>query len=266
MMTVGSSSSAWRRKLGRPLAAVFGIVAVLLCAACGGSVPKTNYYTLQMPPPPPPVNDPKTNFTVAIERFRAGEMLRNDRIVYYESPTELNFYDYHRWSADPGIMLAQLVARDLEDMALFAQVQLGPVRELVDYVLRGRIFNFEEVDYEGGAKGRVGFELTLFRTVDRKVVWSANRQIERAAQKPGLEGVVNALSDASQTLLRDMLPGLAAEVERAYKESQAQPPPNAPQPEVIVPAPKPESAEPAEAPARRGKTQAKPKDRPSQPK
>jgi ABC-type uncharacterized transport system auxiliary subunit len=104
--TDGLLSNAWKGKPAHGLGPVVGLLLALVSASCG-SVPKTYYYTLQMVAPPAR-NDPKTTFVLGVERFRAVEMLRDDRIVYYESPTEINFYQYHRWGSDPASLLSEL--------------------------------------------------------------------------------------------------------------------------------------------------------------
>ncbi len=218
MKTAESASSAWRRRGLRRLSVDLGLLGTLLCVSCG-SVPKTFYYTLRVPPPPP-VTDPKTSFVLGIERFRAAGVLRDDRIVFYKSPTELSFYQYHRWSADPATLLAELTARELDRTGIFAQVRMLPSREPVDYTLKGRLLNFEEVDYEAGSKGRVALELALVRSRDHKVVWSTMRQAERAIEEKGITGVVNALNTSSEDLLREALPPLTAQVEREFTESR----------------------------------------------
>ncbi len=217
----GLRSSAGRLSASRRLAVALGLLGMVMATSCG-SVPKTYYYTLRVPAPPA-ANDPKTNFVLGIEHFRAVEMLRDDRIVYYASPTEVNFYQYHRWSADPPSMLSRLSAQQLEDMGVFAAVLLLPSRDPVDYVLRGRVLNFEEIDYEGSTKGRVVLDLKLLRWRDRKVVWSSTHMVERSAEAGGVPGVVTALNASSAQLLREVLPGLVTEVEREFKESQVPP-------------------------------------------
>ncbi len=205
----------------RRLAAALGLLGTILCASCGGA-PKTYYYTLRVLPAPP-ASDPKTSFVLGVERFRGVEMLRDDRIIYYRSPTELNFYQYHRWSADPGTMLAEMAARWLDEMGIFTFVRMLPSREPVDYILRGRLFNFEEVDYEGGGTGRVNLVLTLVRARDHQVVWTFTRQVESPIQETGVTGVVNALNASSEQLLREALAGLAARIESEFRESQQHP-------------------------------------------
>ncbi len=217
MRIVGLRSSAWRCDFTPRAASVFALLVAFLCASCGGP-PATHYYTLRMPPPPP-ANDPKTNFVLEVERFRAPELLRDDRIVFYESPTQLNFYQHHRWRADPAMMLSELAARWLEQTGIFAQVRGSPSREPADYLLKGRVLSFEEVDYEGAGKGRVTLALTLVRSRDRKAVWSARRQVESAIQQKGVPGVVNALNSSSWQLLAEVLPGLLTQVEGDFKEA-----------------------------------------------
>lgn len=205
----------------RPVAPVLGLLGVMMGASCGG-VPKTYYYTLRVPPAPA-ATDPKTNFSLAVEHFRATQMLRDDRIVFYKSPTELGFYQHHRWSADPATMLTERTARWLEEMGVFTQVRMLPSREPVDYTLKGHLLGFEEIDYEGGGKGRVALELTLVRTRDRRVVWSFTRRAEHSIEEKGMTGVVNALNASSEDLLGQALPALAQQVERDFAESQQHP-------------------------------------------
>ncbi len=219
MTNAESRWSAGAGSLGRAMGAglAMALVAALVLLGCGGA-PKIHYYTLRFPSPSPPA-DSKTSYIVGVERFRAPDVLRDDRILYFESPTQLNFYSYHRWSQDPGALVAELAARRLDSMDVFSQVRLFPSREPSDYLLKGRLLSFEEVDYEGAVKGRVGLELALVRTSDQKIVWSDTRQSERAAEGKGVEGVVNALNRSTAELLDQVLPGLAAEVERQFKES-----------------------------------------------
>lgn len=203
--------------MGR-LMTVLGVLGLIAAASCG-RVPKTYYYTLRVPFVPP-TGDPKTPFGLGVEHFRAAEVLRDDRIVYYRSPTELDFYQYHRWSADPATLVTERTARWLGQMGIFSEVRLLPSREPVDYVLKGRLLNFEEVDDEGGGKGRAALALELVRSHDRRVVWSLTRQSEHAIEEKGMAGVVDALNASTEDLLGQALPALAQQVERDFAEKK----------------------------------------------
>jgi len=193
-------------------------LVVSLATSCGHA-PSLHYYTLRTSAPPA-TSDPAhraTSFVLGVAPFRGAEILRDDRILYYQSPTQLGFYQQHRWAADPATMLQELTRRRLEQTGVFVQVQSAPLREPVDYVLRGRVLSLEEVDYQGGVKGRVGLQLSLLRSRDRKVVWSAHRQVETAVQEAGVAGVVNALDDAVNRILEEITLAIVAQVENDFQ-------------------------------------------------
>ncbi|MBI1940476.1 MAG: membrane integrity-associated transporter subunit PqiC [Acidobacteria bacterium] len=218
-MNVELSWNVWRGKHDRAWIWLPELLALVVSASCG-SLPKTHYYTLQLPAPPAPV-DPRTDFILGVERFGAAETLRDDRIVYYESSTQLNYYEYHRWGSDPAGMLEELTVRKLDRAGVFKEVRRLPSRAHVDYVLRGQVLNFEEVDFEGGVQGRVTLELTLVRWSDGFTVWSETRMVERPAEGQGVAGVVRALNASSEQLLSEALPGLMARMDSEVAQSSA---------------------------------------------
>jgi ABC-type uncharacterized transport system auxiliary subunit len=221
-MSDGLLSSVWtgKHKRGWLLRALVGVLALLVSAACGG-LPATHFYTLQLPPPPEG-SDAKTSYVLGVDRFQASEALRDDRIVYFETPTQLNFYQYHRWASDPAGMLEELAIRKLDRAAVFAEVRRLPSGARADYTLRGRVLNFEEVDDEAGVHGRVGLELNLIRASDGATAWSDTRLVERPAEGKGVAGVVNALSGSSDQLMNELLAGLIAQVESEFARSSGQ--------------------------------------------
>jgi ABC-type uncharacterized transport system auxiliary subunit len=205
----------WTHKMcrGRALSSV--LLVAVMCAGCG-SVPQTHYYTLHTPPPPS-APQARTDFVLQVEGFDAPEMLRDDRIIYYSSPTELNFYQYHRWSATPAALLSELAVKYFAAEGLFKAVYSYPAPVHADYTMRGRVLNFAEMDYEKSGngksgKGRVGLVLDLVRTRDNEVVWSTRKETEMPVEKKGMPGVVDALNAASQELLQDAFSGIAGVV------------------------------------------------------
>jgi ABC-type uncharacterized transport system auxiliary subunit len=220
---VKTAASWWnvcKAESAKGLLLACGLAALGLAVSCGG-IPKTYYYTLRAPAPPA-ASDPQTGFTLGIEHFRAPEMLRDDRIVYFQSPTEVNFYEYHRWSADPATLLTEYTAQWINNAGVFSQVVIFPVQQPVDYILRGRVAHFEEVDYEAGGKARVSLELTLVRARDRKAIWSGRNTAEAPFAGKGMEGVAAGVNAATERLVREMLPGMVAQVEQDYRATSGQ--------------------------------------------
>ena len=217
MMIAESSLNVWKRSFPAPALAILGLLGTLFAAGCGG-VPKTYYYTLQVPAAPAPA-DSRTSFILGVEHFRAPEMLRDDRIAYFVSPTQMNFYDHHRWGSDPATLLSEYAAQWLDSTGVFTQVKMLPAHEHVDYTLGGSILSFEEVDAGGSPRVRMGLALALVRMSDHKLVWSGEQRQEVPLQEHGVDGVASALNTASAQALREMVPGLTNQIEQDYKSS-----------------------------------------------
>ena len=215
MKSVASQWHVWAGSR-RELLQTAVLVAVAAAASCG-SVPKTHYYTLRVPSPPAS-HDPRSAAVLGLERLGAPEVLRDDRIVFYESPTQLNFYQYQRWSSDPATMIRDAIAHRLKQSGAFGEVLLLPARDPADYLLRGRLENFEEVDFDGGVKGRVALELTLLRVRDRKVLWSGRRQGLGAVEGKDITAVVEALNGASEKVINELLPSVVTAVEQDLQQ------------------------------------------------
>jgi len=194
-----------------------GLLAIGFSAACGG-VPRIYTYTLQVPAAPPP-SAPRTDYVLGVEHFRSPEMLRDDRIIYYVSPTEINFYDHHHWGAEPAALLSEFAAQWLEASGVFARVRMLPGREPVDYTLGGTLFHFEEVDTGERSEVRLALALSLVRARDHKLVWSGQQRVEAPVSERSVAGVASALNASCAQAMRALVPGLIAQVEQDFKGS-----------------------------------------------
>lgn len=225
MRTVASQSKGLGNSAGCLKVAGIALLATLMFAACA-STPKTRYYTLRVPRTPS-ASGPKTHFILQVEQFEAPDVLRNDRLIYYKSPTELNFYQNRRWSSDPTELLTELAMKYLAETGLFHQVYTYPAPVQTDYTLRGRVLNLAEIQYEKGDKkglgrGRVGLKLELIRTREDKVVWSARLEDAAPIQKKNVRGVVDALNRAAAQLMQKAYAGISQVIEQESGQKQEQ--------------------------------------------
>ena len=129
------------------------LVAAVLCGLRIGSPNALLHVRAPLAPQAPP---PRTNLVLQVEPFDAPGLYRDDRIIYYTSPTELNFHDYHRWSSSPGQLLTELAVKYFAETGLFKQVYPYPAPVHADYTLRGRVLDLAQMDYEKGGTGRAG--------------------------------------------------------------------------------------------------------------
>ena len=205
MKTVASQSKASAGRALYPKATGLALLAILLSTACA-STPKTHYYTLRTPPPPAEVN-PQTHFTLQVQRFDVPDLLVDNRIIYFTAPSELNFYEYDRWSSDPGEMLSELTMRFFAETKLFQQVYAYPAPIKADYTLRGRVIDLGQMKYVKESQGKSGvarlsLKLDLLQTQQNKVVWSARLEQTAPIEKDNVKAAVEAMNLAAARVLQ----------------------------------------------------------------
>lgn len=223
MKTAVSQLKAWESSAGCVKVCGLVFLVALVSSACA-STPKTRYYTLRTPAPPAAEN-PKTDLTLQVERFGVPDLLLDSRILYYTSPTELNFHEYHRWSSDPGDMLSELTMRFFAATGLFQQVFTYPAPVHADFTLRGRVLDLGELKYKTGGSGksdgaRLGLKLDLYRTGENKIAWSERLEQTEPIQQNDAQGAVNAMNVAAERLLQNAYQGISRVVEQEAGQQQ----------------------------------------------
>ena len=179
------------------------ITFVLALAACGARVPETRFYQLAEPGAKTEAGDGPG---LVIEALDTDSAYDDERIVYRVTPYRLDYYNYHRWSAPPGTMIANYRERAFEHSGRFGAVTREPTAG-APVALVGRVVAIEEVDRTKTRwLGRVVIELTLTDTETGAVLWS--EQFEEteplAAQSP--EGLARALSSALERIANRAIP------------------------------------------------------------
>src|SRR6266699_3767459 len=106
------------------LPAFSACIAALLITGCGGRVRYPKYYTLDIVPALKPASDnARLPVAVAVRRFETPAYLRQGRIVYREAPETVDFYEYHRWAAEPGPTVTAGMIDSMRSAGLFSFVK-----------------------------------------------------------------------------------------------------------------------------------------------
>lgn len=172
------------------------------CWACGGAVPPTNYYVLDLPAPAPAAAP--LEHTAVLMPIRAGRVIRQGGIVYRESPEQVGFYEYHRWAEDPEDSVARSLRQQVLALGTFAQVTDFDGRTTADYLLRGELLRLEEVDYDGGVRATVEISLELVETSTARVVWVSSAERTEMVPASEVRSVVDRLSAAADHAIRQL--------------------------------------------------------------
>lgn len=188
---------------------VFASMPVLL-ASCG-SVPATYYYRVDYPAAPPAPSEPLP-LTLGVGGFDSDVLYEGERIVYRNSPYEVQYYHYRRWVAPPRKLVADAVQQQFGVSGAFRRVVSSTAGERFDYLLRGKIEAFEEWDEAEAWFGSVAIEFVLYDADNGAVVWQ-NRYAEKtpAARKDPLM-VVEAISASLQRVVARAREDVAAKL------------------------------------------------------
>ena len=182
---------------------MIAFIPVLLAAAglgaCGGGHP-IRYYTVELPPAPQPSTDVYP-VALLIGRIGAPEILQDEPIAYRSGPNEIGTYDYHHWVEPPARMVKLLLTRQLRASGKYESVaELGSSAQ-GEFVLQGRLDDFEEVD-AGSTGALVTMEFELFDRKTGRALWT--HFYSHTEPVPGKE-----ISDVVSALDHNLLRGLA---------------------------------------------------------
>ena len=180
------------------------LAAVGLGACRGGRL--IRYYTVELPP----AAQPSTNvypITVLIGRIGAPEILQDDPIAYRTGPNEIGTYNYHHWAEPPVRMVKVILIRQLRASGKYQSVaDLGSTVQ-GEFVLRGRLYDFEEVD-AGTTAALVTMEFELFDRKTGKTVWTHFYSHSEPVQGKEISDVVSALDRNLMRGLTEVVSGM----------------------------------------------------------
>ena len=152
------------RASSSPARALGSVLPLLLLAGCvhlSQPAPQIRDYRLDYAPPVP-VGTP-VSATLRVAPFGVAAVYDREAIVYRDDLYSTGRYFYHRWSSNPGDMVADLLARDLADSRLYRAVQQGPSPLPSDYQLSGEIEEIEERPATSACTAHLRLRITLAR-------------------------------------------------------------------------------------------------------
>jgi uncharacterized lipoprotein YmbA len=194
------------------------LVACALAASCGGTVPETRYYQLAEPPP---AQVQGGDVTLMLEQLETDDAYADERMVYRTTPYRFDYYQYHRWSVSPGVMITNYLEQALENSGRFRAVLREPSASAVA-VLRGRVIAIEEVDTSRTQwAGRLVIELTLTDAKSRGVLWTQQLAETERMPAPTPEALAKAISAAMARIAARAVPRIAEAARQAQGQAQA---------------------------------------------
>lgn len=186
------------------VAASLAFLAVLL-ASCGAAKP-IHYYGLETPSIAPSGGS-ALPVTLMVGHFTAPNVYRDTRLIYRKGANQMDIYEQQRWAEPPAEMVRDMLLRVLRASGRYRSVHMMGSNVRGDYVLRGRVQHFEEVDAPSlGA--RVEMETELYDPATGATLWTNHYQQEEAANGTTVPAVVEAINRAVQKGVTEVVASL----------------------------------------------------------
>lgn len=150
---------------------------------------------------------PPYRVTPLVGTITASRLFRDDRIVYTSTGQEMGTYEYHRWAEPPPEMIEDLLLQELQASGRYQHVYAESSDVRSRYFLRGRLYDFSEVDASQLA-ARVAFRFELFDSQAGTTVWSQSYSHDERVDRKDVSAVAAAINRNVQGGLCEIMRGL----------------------------------------------------------
>ncbi|MBW1990277.1 MAG: membrane integrity-associated transporter subunit PqiC [Deltaproteobacteria bacterium] len=212
----------------KAICAGMALVLVLAAAGCWLQKEPAPPVTYHLPSyeAPEPSERPALAAEIRVKRLSVSPAFDTRFMVYHKENGAWGQYPYHLWRAEPGMLVADYLARDLSKTGWFA-LAANP-GEGVDarFSLEGVVREFYENDEPGGWKAVLVLDLALLDRrapdVPGRVLFQNTYQYSCPARKKAPSAVARAMGDclrrASARVMDDIYAAIARRLDAKSKE------------------------------------------------
>ena len=174
---------------------------------CGAARP-SNYYLLT-PAGGAGARSAPAPYAVALllGPMTGSQLYREDRILYTSEGEAMGRYEFHRWAEPAPEMIDEVLLRQLAEPGRFQHVGMLSSNARGDYLLRGQLYDFREVDGKRLA-ARVAFVFELRDTKTGATVWTHTYVHDEAVSERSVSAVVAAIDRNVHRGLDEVVDGL----------------------------------------------------------
>ena len=181
------------------------LAAAALCGCLGGRPVK--YFTVTIPAASAPAEH-AFPIALVVGHISAPEILQDQPIVYRSGRNEIGAYQYHLWAEPPAQMIKIALIRRLRASGRYQSVTRLGGSTRGDFELRGRLYDFEEVDNGKTITAKVSMNFDLIDRATHKPVWNHFYSRTDPVQGKNITAVVAALDNNLQQGLAEIESGL----------------------------------------------------------
>src|ERR1700730_9980882 len=174
---------------------------------CGAGRP-SEFYQVTVPSEKASAADPAPyHVTLVVGPITTSDLYRDDHIVYTASGEVIGTYEYRRWAEPPTEMINDVLVRELQRAGHYEHVYALASDVHGDYVLRGRLYDFREVD-KNELSACVAFDFELRDSRTGTTVWNHSYSHDEPVNEKDVSAVVAAMDRNVRSGLSEVLEGL----------------------------------------------------------
>lgn len=175
----------------RSVIAIFLVMAGCLANAGCISTKPVHQYTLGVAAPPASEGKPD-GVTLLVGNISTSEDLQDNRIRYRGGSNEAGAYEYHRWTERPGLMVRNALIVALRNSGKYQRVLESGSSTNGDYLLRGKLDEFDEVD-GASIQTRILLHVELIDRKNNQNIWDHTAEREEPVSGKTVVEVVQSL-------------------------------------------------------------------------
>jgi ABC-type uncharacterized transport system auxiliary subunit len=191
-------------------------LAMVSCVKIGKPEPLVRDYRLDYTPAE--ISGTPVPMILRVSGLAVGAVYDRESIVYRENDYATGTYFESRWSANPGSLVTDLLARDFAASRLYKAVQQGPSPLPSDYQLNGEIEEIEELMTGSNCAAHLRLRVTLVRTrrlaadpVALQKTYASDEASACNAPPELVASMSRAMARISAQLQRDVYEAIAAD-------------------------------------------------------
>lgn len=192
--------------MNRTIGSILVSLFALMLGGCGSTKP-IRYYAIQSSTAPA-VSNGAQSVSLAVATIASPQILRGSPIAFRIGANEIGTYQYSQWAEPPVEMVQSSLIQLLRSSGNYNSVTVLSGASQGQFLLRGRLNDFEEVDGSGIA-ALVSMEFELYDRKTGKIVWSHFYSQSEPVQGKEISSIVTALDANLDRGLKEVAAGLS---------------------------------------------------------
>ena len=187
---------------------VGAVLSLTIWSCASGPAPIDHYYQIDAGVPDAPLAK-KLEGNLQVDRLRTDALMGERQLLYKKTADapEIRQHPYQRWSDPPAILLQTELISFLSAAAVADTVVSATARVKPDYVVSGRILNFERV-LKPEVRAVVEIRLAVTRAAGEEILVNRSYREERAAENSSIAASAVAFSEAVHAIFERFLADL----------------------------------------------------------